>query len=183
MEVTCNTFDKGSVLGIAEASRLVRSEVLMYGTAHAAKYAKVQSPFKELAVAASKFNVQITCFDLIKGVVSKKMYFPQDGVVPRAMLVLGRDGDKFWSCLPYNTDIDSVQSQSQDIVAIPTGSRIPVGYEKGDENVTPITDSSSTDSSELMSEQRDKVGYESALDKVIAKYGTKARFRSGDSRK
>ena len=42
---------------------------------------------QELAAAAHKYNVQITCFDLNQGAVSKSIFSPKDGVIPRAHVV------------------------------------------------------------------------------------------------
>ena len=129
--VSAGNAGRGSALDIEAASRQARSEVIMYATAHAAKFANMPSPIRELAAAACKFNVQINCYDLIKGVVSKNVYLPKGGVTPRGELVLGRDGAKFWSALPSLplTDPSAVPMIHDEIMEIPPGADIPVGYD------------------------------------------------------
>ena len=127
---------QGSVLATEEAARLARSEVIMYASAHAARFGDMPSPVKEMAAAADKFRVHITCFALSKGVVSKSEYTPKDGVAARAKLVLACDGDKFWATLPsaqLAAADAALESAPDDIREIPAGADIPVGYEEGEE--------------------------------------------------
>lgn len=134
--VLAGSAGKGAVLDVEAAARLARTEVIMYSNAHAAKFANMPSPIKELAAAACKFNVQITCFELIKGVVVKTVYMPKDGVASKAEVVLGRDGDKFWSTLPSKPLIEpnALPLKTEEIMEIPAGAEIPVGYDTLDED-------------------------------------------------
>jgi len=154
--VSAGNTGKGSALDIEAASRQARSEVIMYSTAHAAKFANMPSPIKELAAAACKFNVQITCYDLIKGVVSKNVYLPKGGVTPRAELVLGRDGDKFWSTSqsPPLIDPSAVPLVQDEIMEIPAGADIPVGYDD-EVNNGPSAALSSADALNALNEENE----------------------------
>ena len=128
---------KGAVLDVEAAARLVRTELIMYSNAHAAKFAGMLSPIKEMRAAACKYNVHVICFELVKGVVAKNVYAPlSDGVVPRAELLLARDGDKFWAVSPSQQLIkeNNVTLVTVEIVEIPAGINIPVGYEDVDED-------------------------------------------------
>ena len=132
----------GSILDVEAAARLARSEVIMHSNAHASRFAGMTSPIKELAAAACKFNVQITCYELVKGVVSKSVYLPKEGVEARGQLILGRDGDKFWSTLPANALIspNTVPLETAEIMEIPPGAEIPIGYhDEADSESAPVS--------------------------------------------
>jgi hypothetical protein len=147
----------GSILDIDSAARLARSEVIMYLSAHASRFEGTPSPQKELAAAADKFMLQITCFELIKGVVSKNVYSPKEGVTARAELLLGCDGDKFWATLPSQQTVDADREpvEVREIMEIPAGADIPVGYESEDEEESQPAASSSVEQLKSINEEGD----------------------------
>jgi len=146
----------GSVLDVEAAARLVRSEVIMHCNAHPSKFAGMTSPIKELSAAACKFHVQIICFELVKGVVSKSVYSPKDGVEARGQLIMGRDGDKFWSTLAAHALIapNTVPLETAEIIEIPVGAEIPLGYQdEGDSDSSPVSSTQAVPSSVISDEE------------------------------
>jgi hypothetical protein len=169
---------KGTVLDIETASRQARTDVLMHATAMAAMYAKIRSPSRELAAAACVYNVEIICYNLAKGVVTRQVYLPKEGVVPRAQVVLGSDEDQFWSCLSSQTGAQP----SGEILEIPVGSPMPKSSRF--QQSVEIQQKGNADDRQAAAVDQDKVEGEgqklkkntpSALDQVLSKYGNVKR--------
>lgn len=160
---------KGTVLDNETASRQARTDVLMYATAMAATYAKMRSPSRELAAAACVYNVEILCFNLAKGVVTRQVYLPKEGVVPRAQVVLGRDGDEFWSSLSFQR----TSKPSGEILEIPAGTSIPKSplFQQSEDRQAVAVDQDKVDGEGTKMKRNTRLTQESALDQVLSKYG------------
>ncbi|KAJ1488592.1 hypothetical protein T484DRAFT_1887218 [Baffinella frigidus] len=71
----------GNVMESGPATRMLRSEVIMYGQAHKSKLLNLQTPQMELASVALKYRVTVHLFTLSNLQETKEVFAPIKGVV------------------------------------------------------------------------------------------------------
>eukprot|EP00960_Hanusia_phi_P070067 767230-Hanusia_phi.AAC.9 len=116
-----------SVMDSQNAVRATRSEIIMFIASNKMKFNDIASPFKELMAMSCKYKIDITCFTLRDGLVSKESFSPPEGVSSRASITLGFDGSDFLAMsdtatVPDHSELATLPNLASSLAPLEAGS-------------------------------------------------------------